>query len=227
MKIAAVLGISAALATATAAAAPGPAKLPANALRGPAHELEQYPTVSLASAAQRTAAEDLYDRMVAAVMEWRNPRRAAAAGFRTRRARRVPGSRSILWFHAEHRRYHHDRVYLDPERPDTLIYADLPGRPLVLVGVMFSMRRGMRGPSPGGPITRWHWHLVCADGRGRGLRPRRGGSCPRGSRLRAGSEMLHVWFTRDLRSAYAIHAPVPELCGARLLPAGRCRQIRH
>jgi hypothetical protein len=34
--------------------------------------------------------------------------------------------------------------------------------------------------------------------------------------------MLHIWFTRDIRSAYAIHAPVPELCKAGLLPAGRC-----
>jgi hypothetical protein len=36
--------------------------------------------------------------------------------------------------------------------------------------------------------------------------------------------MLHVWFTRDLRSAFAIHAPEPELCHAGLLPAARCRQ---
>lgn len=227
MRVAAFLGLFVALATATATAAPGTGQLPARALRGPAHQLEQYPTVALASSAQRTAAEDLYDAMLAAVVAWRDPRRAAAAGFRTRRPRRASGNRSVLWFHAEHRRYHSDRVYLDPKRPDTLIYADVPGRPLVLIGVMFSMRRGMRGPNPGGPITRWHWHLVCADGRGRGLRPRGDGSCPRGSRLRAGSEMLHVWFTGDLRSAYAIHAPVPELCRARLLPAVRCRRLHH
>jgi len=30
--------------------------------------------------------------------------------------------------------------------------------------------------------------------------------------------MMHVWFTRDLRSADAIHAPWPELCAARFLP---------
>ena len=34
--------------------------------------------------------------------------------------------------------------------------------------------------------------------------------------------MLHLWFTRDLRSAFAIHAPEPELCVAGLLPPGRC-----
>lgn len=34
--------------------------------------------------------------------------------------------------------------------------------------------------------------------------------------------MLHVWFTRDLRSAFAIRAPVPELCAAGLLPRAYC-----
>jgi len=37
------------------------------------------------------------------------------------------------------------------------------------------------------------------------------------------SEMLHVWFTRDLRSAFAISAPKPELCAAGLIPARACR----
>jgi hypothetical protein len=37
--------------------------------------------------------------------------------------------------------------------------------------------------------------------------------------------MMHVWFTRDLRSAFAIHAPEPELCRDSLLPAGTCLQL--
>jgi hypothetical protein len=203
------------------------AMLPAGTLRGPAHRLHQYPSVSLATRSQRAAAEEFVTNLAARTALWRDPRRAATAGFRTTRPRRRAGDRSILWFHAEHRAYHHDNVYLDAQRPDTLIYADVPGRRLVLVGVMFSMRRGMRGPHPGGPITRWHWHLVCMTGSGRGLTPRRNGSCPRGSRLRRGSEMMHIWFTPDLRSAYAIHAPVHELCLARYLPAGRCDHAHH
>jgi len=39
--------------------------------------------------------------------------------------------------------------------------------------------------------------------------------------------MLHIWFTRDLRSAYAVHAPEPELCVAGLLPSDYCRQAGH
>ena len=34
---------------------------------------------------------------------------------------------------------------------------------------------------------------------------------------------MHIWFTGDLRSAFAIHAPVPELCVAGLLPHEHCR----
>ena len=36
----------------------------------------------------------------------------------------------------------------------------------------------------------------------RGTKPLAGGRCPAGARLRQGTEMLHVWFTGDLRSAY-------------------------
>jgi hypothetical protein len=34
--------------------------------------------------------------------------------------------------------------------------------------------------------------------------------------------MLHIWFTKDLRSAYAIHAPIPQLCRDGLLDANNC-----
>jgi hypothetical protein len=132
-----------------------------------------------------------------------------------------------MWLHAEHRGYHGDDAYFDPARPDTLIYADTPGHPLVLVGVMFSMPRGLVGPTPGGPITRWHWHLVCASAVKRGLKPNEDGSCPAGTTLHGGSEMLHAWFTGDLRSAYAIHAPVHDLCLDGTLPAAACDHSSH
>jgi hypothetical protein len=198
-------------------------ELPAGALRGPETRLRQYPTVSLATPAQREAAADLLAEMRATAGPWRDPLKAAAAGFDTHAARHRLNAGSVGYLHAEHRRWSNDRVYLDPHRPEALIYANVPGRRLVLVGMMFSMPRGRRGPNPGGPITRWHTHRVCARGNRRGLAPRADGSCPPGSRSRQGSEMLHAWFTRDLRSAYAIHAPERELGLAGLLPAAYCR----
>src|SRR3954453_14853397 len=190
---------------------------------GLAHRLRQYPAVFLATARQRAAAERLRRELAAATRRFADPAAAEAAGFDLRRPHRARGERRVMWFHAENRRWHAARnAWLQPQRPDTLIYADLAGRPLRLVGVMISMPRGLRGPTPGGPITRWHYHLVCVSGSKRGLAPRANGSCPTGARLGVGSEMMHVWFTHDLRSAFAIHAPWPELCAARLLPAPTC-----
>lgn len=201
-------------------------KLPPETLRGLAHRLHQYPTISLATPEQRAAAASLLARARARVRPWRDPRSGDQAGFEVD-TRRPRTSGPTKWFHAENRAYSNDRVFLDAERPESLIYADVPGRPLVLVGVMFAMPRGVRGPTPGGPITRWHWHQVCAASNRRGLAPRPDGSCPPGTRRRNGSEMMHLWFTGDLRSAFAIHAPVPELCSAGLLPHGRCGHVGH
>jgi len=196
--------------------------LPAGALRGPAHDLPQYPTVALATPAQRAAAIRLLAEARRSVSRWPTPATAAAAGFDTRPARRARPERGG-YPHAEHRRLSDDRHYLDPRRPEALIYANVRGRKVVLVGVMFSMPRGVRGPTPGGPITRWHTHRVCARGDERGRTPRPDGSCPPGTTSREGSEMLHLWFTHDLRSAFAIHAPEPELCAEDLLPRQICR----
>jgi hypothetical protein len=90
---------------------------------------------------------------------------------------------------------------------------------------MWSTRDGEVGPTPAGPILRWHSHVVCKEGKKRGLKPPASGVCPSGSRLTQGaSEMLHVWFTKELRSAFAISAPKPELCGIGLLPRDYCRR---
>ena len=211
------------LAAASPAAFAGSAgKLPPGTLRGPARLLDQYPTISLATPAQRAAAVQLLREIRTAARPWRNPRAATSAGFVVEKARRRPGDRSVGILHAEHRGFRNDGAYLVPDRPETLVYANVPARPLVLIGVMFSMPRGRHGPTPGGPITRWHTHTVCVRGERRGVSPNADGSCPRGTRTRQGSEMMHVWFTRDLRSAFAIHAPFRELCVAGLLPQSHC-----
>ena len=91
---------------------------------------------------------------------------------------------------------------------------------------MWSTRDGEVGPTPAGPILRWHSHVVCKAGKKRGLKPPAGGVCPPGSRLTQGaSEMLHVWFTKDLRSAFAISAPKPELCRDGFLPRSSCKRL--
>jgi hypothetical protein len=202
--------------------APRATSLSAAARRGLIRHLHQYPTVSLATPRQRAAAGRLLDDLRAAARRWSSPRAARAAGFDTRTIPRRPGDRLAHYLHAEWRHERPGARLLDVRRPKALIYANEPGRRLVLVGVMFSMRRGERGRSPGGPITRWHSHDVCSLRDKRGLKPRADGSCPPGATLRQGSEMMHVWFTRDLRSAFAVRAPEPELCRDGLLVGRTC-----
>jgi hypothetical protein len=201
-------------------------KLPATARHGLVQHLQQYPTVSLATPRERAAARHVLAQLVVAARtgRWDHLRSVERAGYDTRTAPRGAGDRTIHYFHAE-RRQEPRRVFLDPRRPKALIYANAPGEPLVLVGAMWSTRRGERGPTPAGPIMRWHSHVICSDGVRRGLKPPASGRCPPGTRLRQGrSEMLHVWFTKDLRSAFAIRAPEPELCAAGLLPASHCKR---
>lgn len=188
--------------------------------------MRQYPMLSLASTRELAAAKRLRREIQLVARRLRNPRAAASAGYATQRLRRS-GDAAGLYLHAEHRGNSNDGLYLQPRQPEALIFANVPGRPLVLVGFMFAVPRGVRGPTPGGPITRWHTHRVCVRGRERGRAPRADGSCPRGTTARQGSEMLHFWLTRDLRSAYAIHGPAPELCVAGLLPVGRCHHVGH
>jgi hypothetical protein len=199
--------------------------LPPAARHGLIHHLRQYPAVELATPQQRARARLVLARLVAAATrgQWANVRAAERAGYDTRTRDREPGDRRVFFFHAERHEAARGRSIFDFTRPKALIYANAPGRPLVLVGAMWSTRDGEVGPTPAGPIMRWHSHVVCKEGRKRGLKPLPGGVCPEGSRLQQGaSEMLHVWFTRDLRSAFAMSAPRPELCKARGLPPSSC-----
>ena len=199
--------------------------LPPTARHGIIHHLLQYPAVSLATPRQRARARLVLAGLEAAAArgKWRDVQAATRAGYDTRSRPRKQGDASVFYFHAERHEEPRGRSIFDFTRPKALIYANAPGRPLVLVGAMWSTRDGEVGPTPAGPILRWHSHVVCKSGKKRGLKPPAGGSCPPGSRLTQGtSEMLHVWFTKDLRSAFAISAPKPELCRDGYLPRSSC-----
>jgi hypothetical protein len=202
--------------------------LPPTARHGIIHHLLQYPAVSLATPRERARARLVLDRLEAAAQRghWRDLQSATRAGYDTRSRPRKAGDASVFYFHAERHEQPRGRSIFDFTRPKALIYANAPGRPLVLVGAMWSTRDGEVGPTPAGAILRWHSHVVCKAGKKRGLKPPASGVCPAGSRLTQGaSEMLHVWFTKDLRSAFAISAPKPELCRDGYLPRSSCRRL--
>ena len=150
---------------------PGTSALPPGARHGLAHHLRQYPDLGLATPAQVHAARQLLVRIRRATRAYASAEVAAAHGFDTDLARRAPGDLAVGYLHAEHRLNSADRHVLDPARPESLIYATEPGRRPRLIGAMFSVARGVLGPTPAGPIARWHAHLVCRRGDKRGLAP--------------------------------------------------------
>jgi len=197
--------------------------------------------MELTTPAQRTRARLLHDQLVAAAKEenWRDVRVAATLGYRMHVGPRKPGDLNVHYFHAGRAPGKRMHPLLNPRRPKALIYANAPGHPLVLVGVMYTARPGERGPTAAGQLSRWHSHLSCGNGQSMSgmsgmsaptnndlhsvMKLAGNGGCPPGEHLRLGNvEMLHVWFTRDLRSAFGIRPPTPELCQAGLVPTRFC-----
>lgn len=90
-----------------------------------------------------------------------------------------------------------DSAVLDAERPEALVFRRDGTGKKHLVGFMFMMRRGTRGPQVGGPLTKWHYHpetFFCMDSIGT-PRARReaNGACPAGMNSGPSAEMMHVW----------------------------------
>jgi hypothetical protein len=144
-----------------------------------------------ATAAERAAADALYRRLRTAIAPYADPDVAVAAGYQAR------GIRGI-GFHADNPGYLGDDRVLDPERPETLVYAARDDGTPVLLGAMFQVQ-GIRTPGPavGGPLTVWHAHeqvcLALLPPSIAGLTSPLG-TCPAGSvTVALTNEMIHVW----------------------------------
>jgi hypothetical protein len=172
------------------------------------------PDVAAATSDERARAEALWKASAANAERWRDPEAAKAAGFRFRDDEAGPGRR-VRFLHVPNPAWRVDGRVLDPARPETLVYWTGPGDRLTLVGVMYTAARGASGPAVGGPITRWHDHESCRDPATRAKLGRpAGGACPEGQVLRRSGEMMHVWFTDDLITAFARRAPLAALRAA-------------
>jgi hypothetical protein len=152
-----------------------------------------HPTVE-----QTAAAQALADATTAAMARFARLSDAIAAGFV------VPANASGTDVHIENPRFKQDGRVLDPERPETLVYAIEGGR-ATLLGVVYVMEAaGVPAPQPGGPITRWHAHNLCLTA----LPPGFGvvspfGSCPALSLNLTTPEMMHVWVVENPGGAFA------------------------
>jgi hypothetical protein len=167
------------------------------------------PEVAAATPDERARAEALWKASVANAERWRDPAAAAAAGFRSRDEDEAAPGRPVRFLHVPNPAWRADGRVLDPTRPETLVYWNGPGDRLTLVGVMYTAPRGASGPRVGGPITRWHDHESCRDpATGAKLGRPVDGACPQGQVYRRSGEMLHVWFTDDLATAFARRPPL-------------------
>jgi len=170
------------------------------------------PPVAAASDDERARAEALWKASVAGAERWRDPAAAAAAGFRFKDE--AGRGRPVRFLHVPNPAWRADGRVLDPARPETLVYWNGPDR-LTLVGVMYTAARGTHGPTVGGPITRWHTHESCRDPATRAKLGRPvDGACPTGQVHRRSGEMMHVWFTDDLATAFARRPPLTALRAA-------------
>ena len=141
---------------------------------------------------EHEAVDALYAELLLAVEPYRDPDAARAAGYQVGEIRGND-------YHAQSPDLVGDGRILDPEYPESLIYAQSINGP-VLVGVMFEMD-GLSDPGPmvGGPITVWHGHEnICFSFTPPAvaglLSPY--GVCPIGSvNIPKTGEMLHAWVT--------------------------------
>jgi hypothetical protein len=174
-----------------------------------AHAIANLPDVAAASDAERARAQALLDASVAATRRYRDPEAARAAGYRFA----LGGKGRLL--HAPNPAYRDDGRLLDPDRPEALVYWRGPRGGLALVGVMFTAPQDTPGPDVGGPITRWHDHETCRDPAtgAKAGRPAQG-ACPAGRVLHRSGELLHVWFTGDLATAFALRPPAAALASS-------------
>ena len=174
------------------------------------------PEVAAASDDERARAEALWKASEANAERWRDPDAAVAAGFRFKDEDDKAGpGRRVRFLHVPNPAWRADGQVLDPTRPETLVYWNGPGDRLTLVGVMYTAARGAAGPTVGGPITRWHDHESCRDPATRAKLGRPvDGACPEGQVYRRSGEMMHVWFTDDLATAFARRAPLAALRAA-------------
>jgi hypothetical protein len=171
------------------------------------------PDVAAATDQERARAEALWKASAAGARPWRDPEAATAAGFRFKQDAGAAGpGRAVRFLHVPNPAWRADGRVLDPTRPETLVYWRDGRDRLTLVGVMYTAARGQPGPTVGGPVTRWHSHESCRDPATRAKLGRPvDGRCPDGQVYRRSGEMMHVWFTDDLQTAFARRAPVAAL----------------
>ncbi|MCW2714669.1 MAG: hypothetical protein JWN88_1716 [Frankiales bacterium] len=138
---------------------------------------------------QRAAADKLLRESRAALKRYEVLSVAEADGYK------ITHDAGGKLYHYGNPAYARDGRTLDPRRIESLLYVTIPGGGKLLVGGMFTMPKGERGPNIGGSLTQWHGHDdLCLDpAQGIAISQPPGGGCPPGSAVGTTGEMMHVW----------------------------------
>lgn len=99
--------------------------------------------------------------------------------------------KDLDFWHLTHPAYQADRAYLDPTRPESLMYWNDPDGAPKLLAFIYRVPARKPNPSFGGPLFQWHAHR--SDGRlGR-------------------RKMAHLWLLDGLRNGFAASPPFEKL----------------
>lgn len=176
--------------------------------------MPDLPDVAAATEAQRAGAARLLRRSRAGAAALDTPAAARRHGYMPMGVWSRDGVRHYMSRAAER-----DARTLDPRRPEAVMFWRGPDGRARPAAVMFRASSARRPPEPGGPITRWHAHYRCAAPDRHDPRQMPHPPCGPGRVAHYGaSVMLHVWFTGDLATAFAVDAPIEALTRS-LIPA--------
>lgn len=140
---------------------------------------------------QQAMAENIVAVTVMRLGQWADPAAAEAAGFRS------IGDGFTGHEHFVNPEFRNDDTYLDPDRPESLVYDTSSGERR-LVAAMYMVDEGTPladVPDYGGDLMQWHTHEnLCynAEGQVRGLTDAEG-NCAPGLVQPVPTPMIHVW----------------------------------
>jgi hypothetical protein len=174
---------------------------------------------------QQAFAENLVATTVVRLPQWADPAVAEAAGFRSIGDGLTGHEHYIQWD------WINDDVWLDPDRPESLVYAPQPDGTKRLVSAMYMLPDTMAltdVPDWGGPLMQWHIHdNLCFTNDPEAPQVASvipsGGRCPSTLQKLPPAPMIHVWITKNECGPFA----ALEGVGAGQVAAGEERLCDH
>jgi hypothetical protein len=170
---------------------------------------------------QQAAAENLVAVTLLRLPQWADAAHAEANGFRS------IGDGRTGTEHLVNQEFMSDDSFLDPDRPESLVY-DTTGGGRRLVAAMYMTDRGLpleQVPNIGGKLMQWHTHEnLCYNAQGKvaGL-TNAAGECPAGLVKPVPTPMIHVWIEKHRCGPFAA---LEGIAGGRI-PDGEAKLCDH